>query len=162
MRDQEIERVVHRGKAGVHHLVRHEIGEDFLGPDVVEPAHGHQVAKPHMGGLVGDQVRPAQQIGQGRRFLQQQALGAVLDGANMLHTAEGEPRDQYKIKFAEGIRYCRVLLQPVQGLPVQRENGIDIACQLRGVGLPVQHGHCAPVHLPCDGLEVTGDKRKEV
>ena len=44
------------GEAGVYNLGRHEIGEDFLCPDIIKPVHCHQITKPHMRRFMRDQV----------------------------------------------------------------------------------------------------------
>ena len=39
-------------------FVGHEVGKHFLGPHVIKPTHGHQVAEPHVGCLVSDEIKP--------------------------------------------------------------------------------------------------------
>ncbi len=73
VRQQEPQLVVHRGKGGVHDLRRHEVGEHFLHPHVVEPAHGDEIAKPHVRGFVGDHRRAAELLVLRRGLIEQQA-----------------------------------------------------------------------------------------
>ena len=39
-------------------FVGHEVGKHFLGPHVIKPTHRHQVAEPHVGRLVSDEIKP--------------------------------------------------------------------------------------------------------
>ena len=50
------------GVGGVH---LHERGEGLVEPDAVPPLHGHEVAEPHVGELVGDDVGDVLQLGLG-------------------------------------------------------------------------------------------------
>ena len=162
MAQQEAQFVVHVGEFGVHHFRRHEVGEHFLGPDIVEPAHGHQVAKPHVSDFVGDQAGPAQQLLVGRVLIQQQQLGPVLDGADMLHAAVLECRYQREVELCERVGNTGVVLQPGNGRAVLGKNGIQVAGEHVGVGFPVQQGHVALAPGLGYSVKAPGDKSKQV
>ena len=49
--------VVDFGKFFPGDFVRHEVGKHFLGPHVIKPTHRHQVAEPHVGRLVSDEIK---------------------------------------------------------------------------------------------------------
>ena len=102
--EQESQVVVDLGKARVHDLRGHEVGHHLLHPDIIKPAHGHQVAEPHVRGLVGDHAGAPEQLVLRRRVVEHQAGGVVEDGARVLHAAELEGGDQHEIEFAPGIR----------------------------------------------------------
>jgi hypothetical protein len=116
---QEIQGVIDLGKPGVNHLVRHEIGENLLGPDIVEPLHGHQVTEPHMRSFMGDKLGPGKLIRQRRILIEKQAGGPVLNCTDVLHTAVLETGQQDEIKLLKGIVDAGVTLEPGQGIGVQ-------------------------------------------
>ena len=118
-------------KRRVDDLRRHEVREDFLEPHVVEPAHGHEVAEPHVRGLVRDHRRPAEQLVLGGRLVQQQAGRVVEDGAGMLHAAELERGDRDEVELAERIGNRRVVLEPGKRRGVQVEDRVAVARDLR-------------------------------
>ena len=60
MGEQKAEFVVDFRETGIDDLGGHEVGKDFFEPDVVEPVHGDEVAKPHVRGFMGDQTGPAE------------------------------------------------------------------------------------------------------
>ena len=78
-----------RNDVGGRHL--HERGERLVEPDAVPPAHGDQVAEPHVGQLVVDHVGHALQLllRGALRVHQQQHLPEG-DAAQVLHRSEGE------------------------------------------------------------------------
>ena len=63
--------VIHLRKRGIHDLRRHEVGKDFLHPDVVEPSHGDKVAEPHVRGFVRDRAGAVQHLVLGGGFIEQ-------------------------------------------------------------------------------------------
>ena len=104
---QEPQLVVHVRERRIHDLRRHEVGEDLLHPHVVEPLHRHQIAEPHVRGLVRNQAGAAEQLVLRRRLVEQQAAGVVEDRAGMLHAAELERRNQHEVELAERIGDAR-------------------------------------------------------
>src|SRR5690606_7036041 len=74
------------------YLCRHVGGEAFLQPQVVEPAHGHEVAEPHVRDLVVNGRGAADSLRQRGTLAEYEALLAVEHGTRMLHAAERECR----------------------------------------------------------------------
>ena len=73
MLQQEAQIVVDFGEGRIDDFGRHEIGHHFLHPHVVEPAHRHQIAEPHVRGFVRDGVGAAQELVLGGGFVEHQA-----------------------------------------------------------------------------------------
>ena len=65
VRHEKAEVMIDLGEGGVHDLRRHEVGEHFLHPHVVEPPHRDQVTEPHVRCFVGDHTCPSQHLGSG-------------------------------------------------------------------------------------------------
>jgi hypothetical protein len=88
-----LQRVARGGKARVERrfplvddFALHPRGKAFVQPEVVPPRHGHQIAEPLMGELVGDDDRLAALGGRGRMGrVEQQHLFAVRDEPRVLH-----------------------------------------------------------------------------
>ncbi len=109
---EEAQVVIDLRERRIDDLRRHEVGEDLLHPHVVEPAHRHEVAEPHVSGFVRDQAGASELLVLGRRLIEQQARGVVEDRAGVLHAAELKRRDEKEIELAEGIRDGRVAFEP--------------------------------------------------
>jgi hypothetical protein len=140
---EELQVVSHLRELRLDHLVGDEVGEDLLGPDVVEPAHRDQVAEPHVGRLVRDHMGSRQELGLRGGFVEQQALGPVGDVAGMFHGPRLERRHQYEVELAERIGNAGVALERLERLRVQVEQHFAIARELGGIGLAMEHAHRA-------------------
>ena len=104
VRQQKPQFVIHLRERRIHDLAGHEVGEDFLHPDVVEPPHRHEIAEPHVRGLVRDRAGAAEHLVLGRRFVEQHPDGVVEDRARVLHAAELKRRNQHEVELAERVR----------------------------------------------------------
>ena len=123
-------------------------GEDFLGPDVVEPFHRDSVPEPEMRCLMGDQVR-ARKLLYVRRHLAQKHSGFVEeDGARVLHATELEARHDDAVIFREGHGDARVVFHPVKGT-VNLPEDLGQLRQFRRVSFPV---------VDVDGLSVAVER----
>ena len=71
MRKQETQLVVNPWKGRIDDLRRHEIRENLFHPDVVEPLHRDEIAKPHMRCFMRNRCRTVQHLVFSRRFVQQ-------------------------------------------------------------------------------------------
>ncbi len=93
----------------------HERGECLVEPDAVPPAHGHEVAEPHVGQLVCDHVghQLAFVLGACGRVDQQQAL-TERDASEVLHGAGGEIGQCHQVDLVSGVGDAVVLLEPSQ------------------------------------------------
>ena len=62
MGGQKAQLMIYIGERGVYYLRGHEVGEYFLGPDIVEPIHRYQITEPHMRRLVSYERRASQHL----------------------------------------------------------------------------------------------------
>ncbi len=108
----------------------HERGERLVQPDAVPPSHRDQVAEPHVGEFVGDDVDDelALALGAGGRVEQQQAL-AERDAPEVLHRPCCEVGQGHQVDLGTGVRDCVVGLEPAQA------EGADIEAELGEVPL---------------------------
>ena len=104
----------------------HERGEALLEPEVVEPAHRHQVAEPLVRRLVQDGGEPAEPARQGGALAKDEAVLRVEDGAGVLHAAERERRREDEVELAERVRSPEPALHPAEGAMVERQQGVEI------------------------------------
>ena len=162
VRQQEPQVVVHLRERRVHDLRGHEVGEHFLHPHVVEPAHGDQVAEPHVRGLVRDHRGAAEHLVLRRRLVEQQSRRVVEDLAGVLHAAELERGDRDEVELAERVGDGGVALEKLERARVQVENRVAVARHLGGVGLAMEHPEGAAVALGGLDLEIAGDERDQV
>jgi hypothetical protein len=104
VRLEEAQRMVHVRERRLDDLRGHEVREDLLHPHVVEPAHRHEVAEPHVRRLVRDEARAPELLRARRRLVEEQRVGAIPDRARMLHAAELERRHGEEVELAERVR----------------------------------------------------------
>ena len=138
VRQQEPQVVIQLRERGVHDLRGHEVREHLFHPHVVEPAHGHEIAEPHVGRLVRDDAGAIELLRLRRRLVEQQRRRVVEDRAWMLHAAELERRNQHDVELAERIGDPGVALHPVDGGRMQVEDGVTVARDLGGVRFAVE------------------------
>ena len=90
-------------RVGALHL--HERGEGFVEPDAVPPLHRHQVAEPHVGELVVDDVGDVLQLGLRRPLgIDEQQHLAERDAAEVLHRAEREVGNGDQVALVARVR----------------------------------------------------------
>ena len=145
MPQQKAQLVIDFGKRGIDNLGSHKIGKNFLKPYVVEPVHGHQIAKPHVGRFVGDQAGATQFLVFCRIFIQHQAGFAVKNRADVLHTAILKAGHEGKIEFGKRQFDSGIIFHPLNGMDVQVKNAGQVALYLGLVGFAVKHGHAAAI-----------------
>ena len=162
VRIEEPQRVIHLGEGRVHDLRGHKIREDLLHPHVVEPAHGDQIAEPHMRRLVRDQAGAPQSLILRGAFVEQQRRLVVEHGAGMFHAAELERGDQHEVEFAEGVGAGRVVLKPCKRRRVQVKHRVHIARDLGRIVLAVKHAERPPVPFGRFDAELARRKRDKV
>jgi hypothetical protein len=93
----------------------HERGERFVEPDAVPPEHGDEVAEPHVGHLVGDDVGHALDLGvRGRPLVHQERRLAKGNGAHVLHGPRREVGNGEEVELVAGIRQAVVLLEELE------------------------------------------------
>ncbi len=162
MRQHEPQLVVDFWERRIDDLRRHEVGEDLLHPDVVEPAHGHEVPEPHVRRLVRDEARTAEHLALRRGRLQEETRRPVEDGARVLHPSVLKRRHGKEVELGEGERDPGVVLQPGQGLGLEIEDRVPIRAHARGVGLPVEHPEMPPIPIRFLDLELPRRERNEI
>ena len=103
------------GAVGIARGDLHERGERLVQPDAVPPAHRDQVAEPHVGQFVRDDVGDelALVLGAGGRIDQQQAL-AERDAPEVLHRAGREVGQGDQVDLRAGVGDAVVVLEPAQ------------------------------------------------
>src|SRR5215813_5759591 len=139
VRHEKSKIMIHIGKGRIDDLRSHEIGEDFLHPDVVEPLHRDEAAEPHMRRLMRDGTCAIKHLIFCSGFIEQYACSVVEDRTRMFHAAELKRRNQNKIEFTESIGNSGVLLKPVQGRGMEIENGFFVSFDLLRVCLAMKH-----------------------
>ena len=127
VREQEAQLVIDLGERRIDDLRRHEVGEDFLHPHVVEPAHRDEIAEPHVGGFVRDEAGPSELLVLRRRRIEQQRRGVVEDGAGMFHAAELKRRHEQEVELAPRVRDRGVAFEPRERRGMQVEDRLAIA-----------------------------------
>ena len=104
------------GAEGVGGLQLHERGEGLVEPDAVPPLHRHEVAEPHVGDLVGDDVDDALQLGLGGVLgVDEEERLAEGDAAEVLHGAEGEVGDGDEVELVARVGDAEVVGEVAQG-----------------------------------------------
>ena len=104
----------------------HEGGEALLQPQIVEPAHGDEIAEPLVADLVIDGLVAAEALGQRRRLAKDEAVLVVEDGADMFHAAEGEGGGEQQVELGEGEGDGEPGGEPVYGGAVGGDLGLGI------------------------------------
>ncbi len=150
----------------------HEVGEGLLQPQVVPPAHGDQVAEPHVRHLVQDDVGAGLVGGVGDLRAEDELL-AEGDAAGVLHRADVVLGDKGLVVLAEGVRVVELLVEEVEselgdaedlvGVEVRGERAAaergerDVEHGAVGEGAAVVVAHDV-VRAGDDGGEVGGDR----
>ena len=104
------------GAEGVGDLELHERGEGLVEPDAVPPLHRHEVAEPHVGQLVGDDVDDVLQLALGGVLgVGEQERLAERDAAEVLHGAEREVGDGDQVHRVARVGDVEVVGEVAQG-----------------------------------------------
>ncbi len=104
------------GPVGVARGELHERGERLVQPDAVPPAHRHEVAEPHVGQLVGDDVGDELLLALRRRGrVDEQQVLAERDAAEVLHRPGGEVGQGEQVDLVARVGDAVVVLEPAQG-----------------------------------------------
>ncbi len=111
----EADPTVPRGPEGVDTEHFHECREGLVEPDALPPAHGHQVAEPHVRQLVRDDVGDTLELGAGGLVLvDEQRRVAERDASQVLHRAGGEVRNGHQVDLVPGVGDVEVLREEAQ------------------------------------------------
>ena len=104
----------------------HEGGERLVQPDAVPPAHRHEVAEPHVGDLVLDDLGDPLELDAGRVVgIGEQVDLAERDAAEVLHRAEGEVGDRDEVELVARVGLVEVVGEEPKrvGAGLERERG---------------------------------------
>ena len=115
--DHEVEPGIFESRRLDHHDIRHVGGEALVEPQVVEPAHRHEIAEPHVRHLVEDHLGPvhARGLGHPRSIDHPLRMG---DTRCVLHRPGRELGDEELVVLPERIRVVeagRVEVEPLLG-----------------------------------------------
>ena len=138
MLEKEAKLVVDIRERRVHDLRGHEVGKHLLQPHIVEPLHRHEIAEPHVGRFVGNEVRPGQELILGRGLVEEERGRVVIDRSRVLHAAELKRRQEYEVEFFKRKFPVGVGFQPIERLLVQIEDDLAIRRYLLGISLAVK------------------------
>ena len=103
----------------------HELGEGLLQPEVVPPAHGHQVTEPHVGHLVHQRVGPARPLRAGGPGREEVVLGER-HHPGVLHGTQVVLRHERLLVLAERVGEREELREEVQALLGEREDLLGV------------------------------------
>ena len=112
----EIHLVLIAGELVTCYLISHEVGKDFLHPEVVGPVHLYNVAKPEVGRFVGNQFHPLQLGFLRGVLLKEDTTVAQLEGTRVLHSTEGVVGQDGHTVLLEGRAHTRIALHPLERL----------------------------------------------
>ena len=129
--------MVHIGVLLPGYLCRKEIGEHLFCPHVIEPAHGHHVAKPHVCRFVGYQLQTCLLLLWCGVFAEEYLVVGELYRSGMFHSAELESGEHHHIILAEREGYAGISFKPPYGVVGNVEHLVELR-HLVGVGLPVE------------------------
>ena len=130
---------------GLGHQGGEVVGEDFLGPYVIEPFHRDQVSEPHMGGLVGYELLAFLPFLRGRGRAEEHCVLIVQHRSGMLHSSELETRYYHEIVFGEGQRNSCIFFHEPEGFADFCEHVLQLG-QPALVVFPVVCGYPAACH----------------
>ena len=138
-------------------------GEGLLQPQVVPPAHRHQVAEPHVGELVQDRV-VADLVRGGGRPAAEHVLVAQGDAADVLHRAAVVLGDEHLVVLAERVRLREVAFEDAEARLGDVEDPVGVQVVGQRPATVQGRGHVAAggVQGVVDARVVTGDQRREV
>ena len=137
------------------------VGKDLLGPDIVEPFHGDVVAEPHVGRLMGDELRPVEQFVSRRLGPQKDATVIVERGTGMFHAAVLEIGQHNEVVFGEGIGDARIFFHEIERIEDQGEDSGFLG-QFGGIGLPIIHGDGPAIPFGEIAFKTPRDERKKI
>ena len=150
--------VLHRSQVG------HVLGERFVEPQVIPPAHRHEVAEPH--------VREFMQHGDGPAFdLRARDLAAEHiafqdgDGTRVLHRPGIELRDEELVVLLERVRAPELCLEELETLAGEFEDVVRV--EVLHERLPREHSQrdnpsVGALHLAAHGLVRAGDQCRHI
>ena len=92
-------------------MIRHVLREALFKPEIVKPAHGHQVAEPLVRQLMQQQDVAVQPVAVRGRGAEQDRLFAQERGARVLHAPISEARNHHHVVFGKRERLGKVVRQ---------------------------------------------------
>ena len=155
--------MVHLGERRVDDLRRHEVGEDLFHPHVVEPLHRHQIAEPHVRGLVRDDRRRGRDTGSASPTLRAACPARCRESCPRVPCRRTGTPESARNRTCRTRTECRCSAPCIRCARAWRSK---IASLLRAtLAASVSRWiHAEPAAVAFRGfdLEVAGDERKEV
>ncbi len=137
----------------------HVVGERLVEPDVVPPAHRHEVAEPHVGHLVGDDLGPRLARRVGHPGPEDELVGDR-HAADVLHRPGVELRHEDLVVLAERVGDLEQSVVVVEGLVRRLEDLLGF--EERGEGLPAMDAERDPVVVVGHRVVAPGGEGEEV
>jgi hypothetical protein len=106
-------------------VVRGELGERLVEPQVVPPLHRDEVAEPHVRHLVQDRVRPLL-VGRHRLAATEEHLVAERHAARVLHRAHVVLRHEQLVVLAERVGHLERALEEAEALLGDLEDVVGV------------------------------------
>ena len=145
----------------VSRLGLHPRGEAFVQPELIPPRHGHQVAEPLVGHLVGDGGEHLLAVGLGGQlWIDQQGVVEVENRPPVLHGREelAVPGPGHQIELGQRVRRVEVAVVEVE----QLHRGVQGVLAARGVAPPRDHADLGLADHLVDALEVAEREEQQV
>ncbi len=111
---------------------------------------------------MGDETRATQPLVLRGRLVEEQARGAVQNGARMFHAAVLERGHGDEVELGKGVGDARVAFQPPQGDRVKVEDRLEVADHLRAVRFAMMQAHQPSIALGGLDREPARREREEV
>ncbi len=153
-------------EGGVFHgrEVGHVFGEGFVEPEVVPPAHGHQVTEPHVGEFVQHGDGPALDLRAGDFAAEDVAFE---DGhrAGVFHGAGVELGHKQLVVLLERVREAELRLEEFEALAGQLKDVVRVEVlheRLPGKNTQRDHPPVGTCHFAADRLVRTGNQGRDV
>ena len=102
------------------------LGERLVQPQVVPPAHGDQVAEPHVGQLVQDRVGPLLVLEVGDLRAEDVVRLGVRDAAEVLHRAGVEVGHPELVVLGQRVAHAELLVEEVEALLGDQEQVVGV------------------------------------
>ncbi len=137
------------------------VGKHLFGPHIVKPLHGHIVAKPHVGSLMGYQLGAAQMVGPGGILSEEDGAVIIECGTGVLHASKLESGENHEVIFGKGVGDAGIFFEYAQGVLHLAEYFVDLR-QPVGILLAIVSSDGASVARVLPVVEFTGRESEEI
>jgi hypothetical protein len=95
-----------------------ELSKRLVEPEIIPPVHSDEIAEPHMGNLVQEDMSSSADITVGIHPLWNECF-RVSHGTRVLHRTVGEVRTEYAVEFVEWVQVVEETLVELQAIPLE-------------------------------------------